>query len=621
MRKKGVIIFLIIILIILLINYFTRDYRIEKMLENIGQSAAGAKVEIDNFHFSLLQMECSWDRLQVADKNDPWKNILETGRAQIKLESRPLFWRRVIIKNAILENVRSGTQRTSDGSIPERAKKEKSKPNFFDKAKKSLKQQLASMPVFDISGMGKKLKVDSLIDVNNLSTVQGYEKIKFTADSSFQYWQSQLKPDIYLSRINELEKKVKALKIEEMRDIKGISEGLQNIRKIRQEAESLKKEISEKHLALSATFSDIQNQIASVDKNLQKDIDRAKQLAHLKDLNVKDVSLILFGEPLVRKVEKILGYVALARKYIPSTSLTKSKPEKTSPPRLKGQDIYFPFHYRYPKFLLRNAKFSAATAAGDTAKAYFIEGNLTGLTNQPAVYGLPTKLNFNLMRVDGNRYAISSSFDHREEIPRDTVKLQAKNFRMGKIMLKKQKYFPIALSANKGDVELAGLFIGDKIDLSLNLVASPVKFIFENEAKEKVSKIIRDVLNGINQINLNAELIGETQDYQLKMNSNVDKVLANQIKLTLAKNLREAQLQVENYVRQQADLRRQKVEEVVRKNREALLAKMDMAKKMIEEKQKEFDEKKKQLEQKLEEEKKKLENKAKNKLKQMFKKP
>ncbi|NOZ60973.1 MAG: TIGR03545 family protein [Calditrichaeota bacterium] len=621
MRKKGIIILVAIILIFAVIGYFTRDYRIERLIESVGQSIVGAKVELDNFHFSLFKMECSWDRLQIANKNDPWKNILETGRASVKLETRPLFWRRIIINNMKLENVRSGTARTSDGSIPQKEVSEESGSGFFAKAKKGLEKQFSSLPVFDISGMGKKLKVDSLIDVNNLLTVQGYENLEQIADSSFQYWQTQLKTQTYLTRLNELEQKLKSLKIDEMKDVQSLTTGVKKIKEIRQEANSLKKEITEKHAALSSTFSNLQTQLASVQQNLQQDVDRAKQLAHLKDLNVKDVSMLLFGEPVVGKVEQVLGYVALARKYLPAASQMKGTPEKKKPPRLKGQDIDFPFHYRYPKFLLREAKLSAATAAGDTAKAYFVEGNLTGLTNQPPVFGRPTRFDFNLVRVDGNQYHLLGSFDHRGEVPMDSLKLLAKNFALGRISLKKQKYFPAALNASKGDVELAGLFLGDKIDLSLNLAASPVKFIFEQPAKDKVSQIVRDVLNGISKITLNAKLVGESENYQLQMNSNVDRVLANQVKATLAKNLREAQSQVENYVRQQAEIRRKKVESIIQKNRDSIYAEIDNAKNLLDKKLAEIEAKKKQAEQRLEEEKKKLENKAKNKLKSFFKKP
>ncbi len=623
MRKKGIIILIVIIIIFVVAAYFTRDYRIEKMLESIGQSIVGAKVEIDNFHFSVLKMECSWNRLQVASKADPWKNALETGNASFKLETRPLFWRRVIIKEMIMENVRSGTQRTTDGSLPKKEKPadKEEKPGFIKKASASIQKQITDLPVFDLSGLGKKLKVDSLIDVNNLQTVQGYEKLKENADSSFAYWEQQLKTQTYLERANEIEQKMKSLNLDEIKDVQAMTTALTKVNEIQKEVKSLKEEVEQKHSNLSETFTQLQSNVKSVRNKLDDDIDRAKKLAHLKDLDVKDVSLLLFGTPVVNKTEKILDYVALGRKYLPTVKKLKGKPKKESPPRLKGQDIRFPFHYRYPKFLLRQAKFSAATAAGDTSRAYFVEGNLTGLTNQPPVYGQPTRFNLDLNKVSGNAYQIKGSLDHIEELAKDSLWVTAANFAMGKVDLKPGKYFPSALNAKKGDVNLAGFFIGDEIDLKLDVVASPVEFIFQEKAKDKIAQIVRDVLNGLDRVTLTAKLTGEKNDYQMGMNSNVDRVLADQVKKTIAKNLREAQQQVENYVRAEAAKRREQVESLIEKKRETMYAELDKAKQKVQEKYDEFEEKKKELEKRIEDEKDKLSDQAKKKLKDLFKKP
>ena len=118
MRKKGIIALAVLTALIIVIAYLFRDSAIENMIEKMGQDIAGAKVEIDNFHFSLLKMECSWDRLQIADLNDTMFNLIETGKASFDLEVRPLFWKRVVIREIILEGLLSGTQRETDGSLP-----------------------------------------------------------------------------------------------------------------------------------------------------------------------------------------------------------------------------------------------------------------------------------------------------------------------------------------------------------------------------------------------------------------------------------------------------------------------------------------------------------------------
>jgi len=623
MRKKGIIYLFVIIAIFAVVAFFTRDHRIEKALESIGQTIVGAKVEIDNFHFSLLKMECSWDRLQIANKKNPWKNSLETGKASFDLETRPLFWKRVIIRELTLKNVLSGSPRTTDGSLPiKKTTSEKDRqPGIAKKAQKAIEKQFGSIPVFDLSGLGKKLKIDSLIDVNNLLSVQGYKKLNIAADSSFKYWGSQINTKDYQDRVKKLETEIKTLKLDKIKTVPELTSALQKINGINKEVKSLKDEVQNKHKALTQTFTDLQTGLKTAQSDLKKDIDRAKQLANLKELDVKDVSMLLFGEPVVNKTQQLLNYVALTRKYLPTIKKLKGTEKKKSPPRLKGQNIYFPFHYNYPKFLLRKAILSAATAAGDTTQAYFIDGIVNGLTNEPAIYRKPTQFEFDLKRIDGNQYNVKGSLDHTTEIAYDSLWASAKNFALGDVKLKKSKYFPQSVKAKKGNISLAGLFIGEGIDLKLNLDASPVKFIYEKKAEDKITKIVRDVLLGLNRVTLMAQLKGDKTNYKMRMNSNVDQVLANSVKQTIAKNLQKAQQQVEDYVTAEANKQRVKVEALIDKNKKNILSELDKTKQLVQQKFNEVEKKKKEVEDKIEKEKKKLENQAKKKLKSLFKKP
>ena len=623
MRKKGIIYLAVIALIVAVISYFARDRFLERGVEKGLEAIVGAKVEVDNFHFSLIKMECSWSRIQIANPNDPWRNIIETGRASFDLETRPLFWRRIIINEMALENVRNGTQRKTDGSLPKKPEppSKSTEPGLIDRAKAALQKQLGDVPIFDLSGLGKKLKIDSLINVDNLASMQAYKALRITADSTFDYWKSQLDVKSYTTRVNDLETKVKSLnldKINEIKDVVAVVNLVKKVDDIRKDANSLKTDVQGKHEALTQTFNGLQSDLKMAQNSLQLDIKKAQQLAKLKDLDVKDVSMLLFGSAVVQRYDQTLDYVAMGRKYLAKAKQMTATQKVEKPPRFKGQDIYFPFHYRYPKFLLRTAKLSAATAAGDTSRAYFLDGTLNGLTNQPSVFGRPTRFKIDLMKVSGNKYNLSGSLNHVTEQPRDSLWLSAKNFGLGKVNLKKSKYFPEAISAQKGNISLAGFFVGNSLDLKANLDATPVTFTYEKNATDRISKIVRDVLSGLTNLNLKAELKGGgASDFKLNLNSNVDNLLANQLKLTLAQNLREAQQQVENYVRSEVDKKRKEVEAIVDENRQKVYAEIDKVNQKMNEITAEIDKRK----QELEDRKKKLEADTKKKVFDFLKKP
>ncbi len=440
------------------------------------------------------------------------------------------------------------------------------------------------------------------------------------ADSSFKYWKTQSQPKVYSDRIKKIEGNIKSLNLDKIKDVVALTKALKKLDDIQKETKLLSKEIKGQHKAVKQTFDEMQLKLKTAKNGLSDDIKRAQQLAKLKDLDVKDISMLLFGEPIVNKIEKMLGYVAMGRKYLPKAKKAISSEKEEKPSRFKGQNIRFPFHYRYPEFLLRKTKLSAATAAGDTSKAYFAEGTITGLTNEPAVFGTPTRFNINLKKVSGNQYDISGSLDHTTNESRDSVWVTAKNFALGEVKLKPGKYFPHTVDAKKGDIFLAGFFIDDTIDIKFKLDTEPVKFLFEKKATDKIAKVVRNVLENLNHITLNANLKGDKSDYKLNMNSNVDKLLAGQVRKTMKKNLRQAQQRVEKYVRKEADKYRLKVEAQINKNKKTLLEEMNKVKQKAQDQLDDLDKRKKEVEQRIEDEKKKAGDKAKKTLEGLFKK-
>ena len=226
-----------------------------------------------------------------------------------------------------------------------------------------------------------------------------------------------------------------------------------------------------------------------------------------------------------------------------------------------------------------------------------------------------------MKKISGNEYRLKGTADHRSEVAFDSVWVTAANFALGEVKLKESKYFPESIKAKKGDVTLAGFFIDEKINFKFDVDASPVEFNFGEKKKDRISQIVQEVITGVNNISLMAQLSGEKSDYKMRMNSNLDQLLANQIKQTVAKNLQQAEQQVENYVRAEIDKQREKVDALINKNKASIYTEVDNVKNIIEKKTDEFENKKKEVEARIEQEKKKLENQAKNKLRDMFKKP
>lgn len=615
MRKSALITLIILVILVAVFWFFFQDRYLERAAESTLELVAGAKVEIDAFHLSILKLECSWDRLQIANKNNPWKNLLETGRAAFKIEGRPLFWKRFVIQEMALEDVRSGTARATDGSLPQPEPEPDAEPGLIEEKAAELQQKIMQMPVFDLEALGTKLKIDSIVNVENLHSVQQYAKLNHWADSSFKYWETRFQPEASRKEVAALGAEVQALKLDKISNVVELTAALKKLEDIHTRINKLKQETETTYQGVRQLTSDAEAHLKLAQDAVQQDLARAQELARLKDLDLREIATLLFGNSVLQQFNQITGYVQLGRKYLPTAKKLLVSEKQENPPRFAGQNIHFPFHYRYPRFLLRQAKFSGATAAGDTSRAYFINGILTGLTNEPSVFGRPTQFDLSSAKTGGNAYQILGSLDHCSDESRDSLWIKSANWGLGNLKLPKSNYFPVGVNSDKGSLDFSAFFIGDTREFSLKLVAAPVAFTFE-ESKGQIAQIVRQVLTALNRLEIDASLRGGG-DREMRLNSNIDDVLAQKLRSLLDEKIQQAKQQIEQYVRAQVDKQRLAAEKRVTDIREKLMVESDKLKESVQSRFDEIEARKNEVKARIEAEK----NKAKGKLDNLLKRP
>ncbi|MCA9735169.1 MAG: TIGR03545 family protein [Deferribacteres bacterium] len=631
MRKNALIFLLVILILGGVVYYFTQDRYLERAVEKTGELIFDAKVEIDNFNFSLLNLQCGWKKLQIANKNKPMTNLIETGVATFKLEFTPLFWGRFIIDEMKLQNVRSGTARKTDGSLPHEPTEAEEEPGVFAETRQAAAEQIRSLPALDFSSLGQKLNIDSLIHLDKLSTVAGYNVLAKDADSTKDYWSNAIKNQDYGRRLNELKKKIEALQFDKNIDLIKAQQLLQQVNAIKKDSDALKAELQDQKTNLTSAMKSIDDAYSDLQNQLKADIERAKKLARLKELDTRDIGLLLFGAPLVEKLESVLHYINLARRYAPAASILFDSEKEPGPERFAGQDIHFPFHHNFPQFLIREIELSGGTGHDSTA-GYSLSGTVTGVTNEPAIFGHPTKAELMVEKSAGNSYQLRSVFDHVTETAKDSIWIQASNFKLGKIKLQERAQLPHEIIATKGNARFTGFFVGHAMQLDLKMQASPVKFNYTAAAEGRIASTIREVLDGIKDVDLEAIIKSKQGQQKLQMRSNIDEALSKQLKAILDKNLQKTRDELETRVREEVAKNRQKAEVAIAGFKHDAEQRLQTYEDQLNAEIKKLEEKKAELEAKIasetakakeaaEQEKKKLEKQAKDQLKGLFSKP
>ena len=118
MRKKFILYVLIPAHHHRVVVYFFIDGWVEAGLETAGESVVGAKVEIDHLKLTLFPLGVTFERMQVANPDDPWKNIFETRHVGFTMDAGQLLRGKYIIETMEVKDLILGTKRTTDGSIP-----------------------------------------------------------------------------------------------------------------------------------------------------------------------------------------------------------------------------------------------------------------------------------------------------------------------------------------------------------------------------------------------------------------------------------------------------------------------------------------------------------------------
>jgi uncharacterized protein (TIGR03545 family) len=198
--------------------YLLSDNWIESKLESAGTSLNGALVEIDDFEYSLFNMNVSWDRLQITNPKNTMKNRIETGDCSFDMEFLPALSGKVIIENFIISNVKTNTNRETDGKIEKKQGEEK-EPGFIGRKIEQLEKEVSSAPAFNVAGYIKKMNTDSIIALLDLKTPEKFENLKNDVTTQSKNWEEKLNALDYEKNLTKLESDIKAINTDKIENL------------------------------------------------------------------------------------------------------------------------------------------------------------------------------------------------------------------------------------------------------------------------------------------------------------------------------------------------------------------------------------------------------------------
>jgi len=264
-RWKGIILLLVLIGIFVILSLIFTDRWMENKIENLGSSVAGAKVEVDNLDFSFTALKFRWDRIQVTDRKNTMKNLVETGVCEFDMEFWPLLSKKVIIENFTIADFRTNTDRQTDGKIDLPAEKVSKEPGFIEKTASRLTDQVSSNAADQFSSYQQKVNVDSIMALLQIQSVPKISALQQDLTQSYDTWSKNLSQLNYDSDFRKLDAQLKAIDVNKIKTADEVQSALKS-------ADQLKKSLDSLNKAIKTTRS-----------NLTTDLGAARQQSALRN--------------------------------------------------------------------------------------------------------------------------------------------------------------------------------------------------------------------------------------------------------------------------------------------------------------------------------------------------
>jgi uncharacterized protein (TIGR03545 family) len=602
MRKKFVYFILIPVFVLCLVVYLFIDRWVESGLEAAGEGVVGAKVEIDNLTISLSPIAIQFSRLQVANLHDPWKNVFETGKVRFALNFGQLLRGKYIIETMEVNGLVLGTKRTTDGSLPKPPPKP-SEPSLLSGAAASLTNEAQKAPVFDLNKIRKELKIDSLLNVQNLRSVQYIDTLNRRVQVAGQQWQATLN-DIEKSkqRISEIQANITAINVNELKTVESVTAAIASANNAYKGLTDLNDTFKNRRTAVTDQINQLSASAAAIDELAKADYETVRRLARLPDLSTQGLAKLLLGREILQKVNTYISYADFARANIPKYT---SKPDYEKPVRLKGQNIQFPIEQAYPKWWIKKIAISGGEDKNQNPVYFYAKGEVKNVSANQRVTGLPFTIALAASKAGGGRFTLDASFDRRPEVPIDNYKVSASDLQGGDIAFGQTDFVPSRITKAMINVSADASVPGNQFDANLKMAFRNLSIVFDRPPQNDVERITREVLSSMTGFNVGLRMWNTAGPLNVALSTDLDDQLAARTKKVVGDELAKLQNDIRAKVNQVIADKKAEFEKIFNQKRGDALSQLRSYESLVNQNLTLLDAKKKDLDARIQQAKKK----------------
>lgn len=605
MRWKGILFIGVFIALVMVIMILFSNTWIENKIEDTGTLLNHARVDIDDLEFSLTDLFIRWNRLQITDPRNTMRNRIETGKCEFDLEFLPLLSKKVSIESFTITDIRTNTARSEDGAIEDDEKLRV--PSFIQETTNYLEDEVSSVANPRFSLLKKKTNVDSIMKILDFQSTTKILNLQNDIETKYAFWEKTLSELKIENDLKNVESQIKSIDINNIKTADQYYAAAKKVDNIYETIKSTSINLKGIEKNLSTDLKNIKDRALQVDDWVKEDYSRALSLAKIPEINAENISKMIFGERMVNQITTYLDYISTARKY--SSGSDSDKPEKESPPRLEGQDIYFYNKNARPDFWIRKLNLT-----GQTENNISLSGLVNNIVSDQRQIGKTTEINLEGKNDHGVKLALAGAFDYLSEVPKENIALQYSGFSLADYQISKSRLLPNKIESGKGNIKSKVALKGDQIIGEISFVGEKLKFNMGGLIGElnDIEKIIQSVIKSISTVDVSAKVNGTSDNLQFAINSNLDNLLMDKIGTIVNERFVKIKKEITQRVDSEIGKYKTELDKTLNNKDKQIQNEMDKYNQMLDKEKNRTNEKKKEIEDIYEKEKSKIQDQIKD---------
>ncbi len=512
-----------LVIVLLVTTVFFIDSIVRTAVEEVGTRVVKARVDLDDAKVQFFPLAVELRGLRVTNPQKPMTNVLDAERILAQVDVKPLLAGKIIVDEAALEGMRSGTARKVSGAVPGLTPAPDNQPGMLDQMKADLK-----LPTFEIPSPDDVLK---RVDLKTEAQARALEqKIKSRED----YWKSRIKEVASKDKLDAYKQR-----IEQLKGDKSIMGRLNAVRELKQIRDDIRRDIDTiKNLRteLQRDVASLRQDILNLKKAPQEDLQKAMALVNLDGDALQGVAEALFGPQVKAWLGRLEYWYTQLEPYLKGSDDGQAAAEPDTTDYSDG----------LPKFLVRHMTISGEVPLMNTAIP--VQGELKDLTHQPQIYGKPLELALKSASEALGKLSLQAVADHvRPDAGKDLITFDASGLNVGNLSLGDPDTLPVLIEAATAALSGQAVIENGGLDLKTKVVLDALKTqVLRQENLSRVQQAMVAALQNVSGFDIDVLARGALGDPKVSVKSTLDRVLSGALKGVVKQEAEKLRTQLES---------------------------------------------------------------------------